>query len=62
MILVTVKSKLKRYQNQITQFMKTFPRISFEGVIIKTDHLLETFFEHSNLYSTTNLQYFFQTL
>lgn len=60
--LVTVKSKLKRYQNQLTQFMKTFPRISFEGVIIKTDHLLETFFEHSNLYSTTNLQYFFQTL
>ncbi|EDM37029.1 hypothetical protein PBAL39_04503 [Pedobacter sp. BAL39] len=59
-ILATIKSKLKRYQNQLAQFLKTFPKISLEGMITKTEHLLETFFEHSNLYSTTNLHHFFR--
>jgi len=59
-ILATIKNKLKQYQNQIAQFLKSFPSISLDGLVIKTEHLMEAFFEHSSLYSASNLPYFFQ--
>ena len=59
-ILATIKDKLKHYQNQLSQFLKSFPRISFDGLVSKTEHLMEVFFERSSLYSDSNLRYFFQ--
>lgn len=59
-ILATIKDKLKQYQNQLSQFLKSFSRISFDGLVIKTEHLIETFFEYSSLYSASNLRHFFQ--
>lgn len=59
-ILATIKDKLKQYQNQLSQFLQSFPRIPFDGLVIKTEHLMETFFENSNLYSASNLRHFFE--
>ncbi|ETZ19142.1 hypothetical protein [Pedobacter sp. V48] len=59
-ILATIKNKLKLYQNQLSKFLKDFPKISFEGIVNKTEHLFDAFFENSALYSKSNLLYFFE--
>jgi len=59
-ILVIIKGKLKLYQNLLTKFLDSFSKIAFEGLVNKTEHLLESFFENSALYSRSNLLSFFQ--
>jgi len=60
-ILAVLKVKLKRYQLQLDKFVATFSNITFEGLVNRTDHLMESFFEHSALYSRTNLLYYFES-
>lgn len=59
-IIATIKKKLRSYQLQLDKFDGSFPRMNVEGLVNRTEHLLENMFEYSALYSKSNLLYYFQ--
>jgi hypothetical protein len=57
-IIAAIKKKLRSYQIQLEKFHASFAKMDIVGLVSRTEHLLESMFEYSTLYSKSNLLYY----